>query len=223
MGDRQSLSLRAKMLGATMRMARKAAKKSLKESAALIGTTPGLLASFETGRRSISLPELELYAYHLGMPLRQFWEFEQTEAAPIIGQDLPVVLGLRNRMIAAVLHGQRTDSGLSVRQLAEATGLTTSKINAYERGDRPVPVTHLEAISEALGHDIQDYVDRQGPVGDWDTSQRALRSFLRMPPKLREFIADPASRPYLELARRMSDLTVDKLRGLGEGLIDITD
>lgn len=223
MGDRQSLSLRAKMLGTTMRMARKAAKKSLKESAALIGTTPGLLASFETGRRSISLPELELYAYHLGMPLRQFWEFEQTEQAPIIGQDLAVVLGLRNRMIAAVLHGQRTDSGLSVRQLAEATGLTTSKINAYERGDRPVPVTHLEAISEALGHDIQDFVDRQGPVGDWDTSQRALQSFLRMPPKLREFIADPASRPYLELARRMSDLTVDKLRGLGEGLIDITD
>ncbi len=223
MGDRQSLSLRAKMLGATMRMARKAAKKSLKEAAAMIGTTPGLLASFETGRRSISLPELELYAYHLGIPLRQFWEFEEAEQAPILGQDLPVVLGLRNRMIAAVLHGHRTDSGLSVRQLAEATGLTTSKVNAYERGDRPVPVPHLEAVADALGHDLQDYVDRQGPVGDWDASQRALQAFIRMPPKLREFIANPESRTYLELARRMSDLSVEKLRGLGEGLIDITE
>jgi len=223
MGDRQSLSLRAKMLGATMRMARKAAKKSLKEAAALIGTTPGMLAAYETGRRSISLPELELYAYHLGIPLRQFWNFEEAEQAPIVGEDLPVVLGLRNRMIAAVLHGHRTDAGLSARQLAEATGLTTSKINAYERGDRPIPIPHLESIAGALGHDVQDYVDRQGPVGDWDASQRALKAFLRMTPKLREFIADPENRPYLELARRMSDLSMEKLRGLGEGLIDITE
>jgi transcriptional regulator with XRE-family HTH domain len=223
MGERQSLSLRAKMLGATMRMARKAAKKSLKEAAALIGTTPGLLAAFETGRRSISLPELELYAYHLHRPLRQFWEFEESEEKPIVGDDLPAVLGLRNRMIAAVLHGHRTDSGLTVRQLAEATGLTTSKINAYERGDRPIPIPHLEALAEALDHDIQDYVDRLGPVGDWDAAQRALGTFMRMPTKLREFIANPENRPYLELARRMSDLSTEKLRGLGEGLIDITE
>jgi transcriptional regulator with XRE-family HTH domain len=222
MADRQALALRGKMLGATMRMVRKAAGKSLKDAAALIGISSSTLSSYETGRKSISLPELEIYAFHLGVPLRRFWDYEETEEeSRIAGDDIEVVLGLRNRMIAAVLHGQREEAGMSARQLAQASGLTTSRVNAYAHGDRAIPVPHLEAMAAALGRDVKEYVDRQGPIGDWDAAQRALQVFLRMPMRLREFVADPDNRPYLELARRMTDLSIEKLRAVGEGLLDI--
>jgi transcriptional regulator with XRE-family HTH domain len=223
MADHQALSLRAKMLGASMRMARKAAGKTVKDAADLIGLKRGTMTSYESGRKSITLPELEVYAYHLGIPLKRFWEFEEDEQPNILGDDVEVVIGLRNRMIAAVLHGHRTEAGLSIRDLTKATGLSSTRISAYERGERPVPVPHLEALAEAMGHSIQEYVDRQGPVGDWDAGQRALEVFLRLPPRLREFLADPGNRPYLELARRLSELSVERLRLLGEGLLDITE
>ncbi len=221
MTDEQALALRAKMLGATLRMARLSAGRSLREVAAFLGVSPSTLTSYETGRKSISLPELELLAFHLDVPLRRFRP--QAPSAPETPALNPaVLLPLRHRMIAALLRSHRLEAGLSVKQLAEAAHLRPGRISAYERGDRPVPLPHLEALATALGRSVEEYIDRQGPIGEWDSSLRALESLQQLPSDLREFFMDPANRTYLRLAKQLSELSVDKLRLVAQGLLDIT-
>lgn len=221
MTDEQALALRSKMLGATLRMARQSAGRSLKEAAAHIGTTPSTLASYETGRKSISLPELELLAFHLGIPLRRFWSLAASSSSPA-SINAAAVLPLRQRMIASLLRAHRVDAQLSIKQLAETAGLSAARVSSYERGDRPVPVPHLEAIVAALGRSIEEYIDTRGPFGEWDSSQRALEVLIELPADLREFLLDPANRSYLRLAKQLSELSIEKLRTLAQGMLDIT-
>jgi hypothetical protein len=53
-------------------------------------------------------------------------------------------------------------------------------------------------------------------------SEEAIQHFLEMPPDLREFVALPVNRPYLELAMKLSNMSRDKLRSVAENLLDIT-
>ena len=221
MTDEQALALRAKMLGATLRMARQSAGRSLKEAAAYLGVPASTLSSYETSRKSISLPELELLAFHLGVPLRRFWSL----VAPGPAQ-APVnpgaILPIRQRMIAALLKTHRLDAKLSLRQAAEAAGLTAARLSSYERGDRPVPIPHLEALVAVMGRSIEEYVDTRGPFGEWDSTQRALEVLFGLPADLRDFLINPANRPYLRLAKQLGDLSVDRLRAVAQGILDIT-
>jgi hypothetical protein len=43
-----------------------------------------------------------------------------------------------------------------------------------------------------------------------------------MPVDLQTFVSKPINRPYLELAQRLSEMSVDKLRSVAEGLLEIT-
>ena len=40
--------------------------------------------------------------------------------------------------------------------------------------------------------------------------------------ELQGFVCKPINRPYLELAVRLSEMSVEKLRGVAEGLLEIT-
>jgi len=62
MADKKSLTLRAKIIGVLLRDARLAANKSPKECAELLGLSASAYSSFELGKKSLSLPELELLA-----------------------------------------------------------------------------------------------------------------------------------------------------------------
>jgi hypothetical protein len=43
-----------------------------------------------------------------------------------------------------------------------------------------------------------------------------------MPVELRQFVAQPVNRPYLELARKLSHMSTEKLRSVAEDLLEIT-
>jgi transcriptional regulator with XRE-family HTH domain len=209
------------MLGATLRMVRSSAGRSLKETAEFIGISSRTLSSYETARKSISLPELELLVYHLDVPLRRFWP--QALATPTNPPINPTaVLPLRQRMLAATLRAHRTEAHLSIRQLAHAAGLAPGRVSAYEQGERPIPLPHLEALAGALGRSVDEYVDRQGPFGEWDASLRALEALQALPPDVREFLLKPDNLPYLRLARQLSEMSVEKLRAAAQGMLDIT-
>jgi transcriptional regulator with XRE-family HTH domain len=221
MADQQALTLRGRILGAKLRLVRQAAGKSLKEAASFIGVGGATLASYESSRKSPSLPELELLAYHLNVPLRRFWPKAPT--TPSRGAaDPSAVIPLRQRMIATNLRSQRTEAGLSIKELAALAGIPAARLSAYEQADRPIPLPHLEVLADALNRTVEDYVDHQGPVGDWDAAQRALEVLMDLPPDLREFISKPESKPYLRLAKHLSELSSEKLRTVAEGLLDIT-
>jgi len=43
-----------------------------------------------------------------------------------------------------------------------------------------------------------------------------------MPVEMQVFVSKPINRPYLELAIRLSEMSVDRLRSVAEGLLEIT-
>ncbi len=224
MDSRTQVMLRAKALGVLIRDARLAKRLSVKECAQALHIKPATFRAYEEGRKSPSLPELEILAYFLDLPLEHFWEKETLSDAPLQTEslNLSLILNLRHRMIGAVLRQERMNAGLSLKTLAERSGLSVARLKSYELGERPIPLPELELLLQIIDAPIEHFFDESGPIGRWMAEQREIQRFLELPFELREFISKPVNRPYLELAMRLSELSTEKLRAVAEGLLDIT-
>jgi hypothetical protein len=74
----------------------------------------------------------------------------------------------------------------------------------------------------AVGHSIDIYIDHEGPIGEWINNEQAFERLLELPIDLREFLIKPGNQAYLRMAKQLSELSVEKLRSLAEGLLDLT-
>ena len=218
------ITIRAKKLGILIRDARIASRRSVKDCAAAINVTSGIFKAYEEGRKAPSLPELETLVYYLELPIDHFWSSESLTDAParIDDLDLPRLTGLRHRMIGALLRQERMNASLSMKAVAGQTGISTSRLKRYEMGEIPIPLPELEVLLKELGGRIETFFDQGGPIGQWMTQQKAVQQFLDMPVELQNFVCQPINRPYLDLARKLSDMSTDKLRSVAEDLLDIT-
>ncbi len=221
---RQRLLLRAKRLGLLMRDARLAAGRTLKETAAALRISPRTLRAYEEGRKSPSLPELAALAYFLQVPLDHFWgrDIISSDTPPILKLPLEDLLATHQTFIARRLREAREQAGLSLKDLAARTGISASRLAEYEKGERPVPAVELELIADELGLKLRDFIPEDDPLGSWLHQQQQIRGFLELPPPLREFVSNPRHVPYLEVARKLSQMPVDQLRTVAEVLLDIT-
>ncbi len=221
---RRRLLLRAKRLGLLMRDARLAAGRSLKETAAALRISPRTLRAYEEGRKSPSLPELAALAYFLQVPLDHFWGHDiiSDDVPPIFKLPLEDLLAQHHAHIAQRLREARARAGLSLKDLATRTGISANRLAAYEKGERAAPAVELELVAEVLGLKLRDFLPVDDPLGDWLHQQQQIRGFLELPPELRTFVANPRHVPYLEVARKLSQMPVDRLRTVAEVLLDIT-
>ncbi len=217
------ITIREKKLGLLIRDARMAERRSIKECADAICVKPGLFRAYEEGRRAPSLPELETLVFYLKLPITLFWGRETMSDSPLIEPlDTSRLIALRQRMIGALLRQERNNVNMSIRHLSTETGITQARLNAFELGERAIPVPELESILNVMGSRIETFFDQNGPVGQWMTSQRAMQKFLELPEEMQNFVCQPVNRPYLELAMKLSDMSREKLRSVAEGLLDIT-
>lgn len=219
-----TLSLRAKKLGALILDARLAARRSIEDCSAALGIPPAAYESYEMGQSSPSLPEIELLAYYLKVPVEHFWDSQALAEISDADKswDAEKYVNLRNRMVGAQLRIARTKAGISLEELAQKTELSASQVESYEYGQAPIPLPLFDAINEILGVPVKDYYDKKGLVGQWFTQQRLLQEFSALPPDLQEFVTKPVNQPYLEMAVRLSGMSVDKLRAVAEVLLEIT-
>lgn len=224
MNIQAQVALRTRKLGVLIRDARLAKRKTIPECAQAISVTQGIFRAYEEGRRAPSLPEMEIFAYFLGLPIRHFWSMEAVsdDASPIDTMNLSMLVSVRQRIIGAKLRQERERASISLKELSERSGISTSRLKSYELGERPVPLPELEGLVSILGGQIEGVIDQTGPIGQWMTQQKAIEDFLQMPPELQEFVRKPINRPYLELALKLSGLSTEKLRSVAEGLLDIT-
>lgn len=224
MDKKTQITIRSKKLGVLIRDARLAARRKIKECADAIGVKSGVFRAYEEGRKSPSLPELETLVYYLDLPIDHFWsrEIKSNSPLPIEILDLPKLLAVRQRKIGALLRQERTNASISIRSLAQETGISGARIKAYELGERPIPLPELEVLVSTLGGRIESFFDRSGPIGQWMRNEEAIQNFLDLPEELRQFVSMPVNRPYLELAVKLSNMSRDKLRSVAEDLLDIT-
>ena len=224
MADKKSLALRTKIIGVLLRDARLAAGKTPKECAAVLGITAGSYVSFELGKKSISLPELELLAYYLDMPLTHFWGGEAKSEAPerITQISSDQLVSLRQRIIGAQLKQARLEHNVSQKEMAAAIGAPSSRLKSYEEGQRPIPIPELESLAWVLGLKVEHFFEKQGPVGEWDAARRAFETFKDLPQEIQDFVCQPVNESYLLIAMRLASNDPDKLREIAAGLLDIT-
>ena len=55
--------------------------------------------------------------------------------------------------VAKVLQEERNDQGMGLRELSKRTGINTGNLSLYLNGKRVLPLSTLDAISDALGLD----------------------------------------------------------------------
>jgi transcriptional regulator with XRE-family HTH domain len=224
MDTKSQVTIRTKKLGLLIRDARLTARRSIQECAQATGMKTGLFRAYEEGRKAPSLPELEALVYFLDLPLDHFWgsqaKSETTQRHEKL--DLSKLLTIRQRKIGALLRQERMNASISIRNLAHETGIASSRIKAYELGERPIPLPELEILVKTLGGRVESFFDKSGPVGQWMLSEESIHHFLDMPTELREFVSMPVNRPYIELAMKLSNMSRDKLRSVAEDILDIT-
>jgi transcriptional regulator with XRE-family HTH domain len=219
-----AMNIRAKKLGVLIRDARLTAKKSIEECAQAVGATASLFMEYEYGEKSPSLPEIEILAYYLKVPLEHFWgreTFSKTAQASNF-KDYERLIQIRQRKIGALIRQARLQAKISIDDLANKTGLTPSALDAYELGGERVPVPLLETLAILLHKTLRDFQYENGQAGVWAVQQQAVQVLLEMPPGLQNFVMKPINQPYLELAQRLSEMSVEKLRAVAEGLLEIT-
>jgi transcriptional regulator with XRE-family HTH domain len=218
------IAVRTRKLGVLIRDAREIARKSIPETAKAIGISPALLRAYEEGRRSPSLPEVEVLAYYLDLPIHHFWGSQTlaVDAARVHPLKLAQLSGLRHRIIGALLRQKRQQTSVSLKALSIETSIPQSRLKAYELAEKPIPLAELEAILTIIGGRVEHFFDQNGPIGQWMNEQQSISEFLQLPPELSAFVCMPVNRPYLDLARDLSQLSTEKLRSVAEGLLDIT-
>jgi hypothetical protein len=74
-----------------------------------------------------------------------------------------------------------------------------------------------------LEHSIDEYIDKDGPIGIWHRNQEAFEQFRELPADLRQFFSDPDHLTYLKLARELSRLNASDLRSISATLEEVLD
>ena len=217
-------TIRAKKLGILIQGARNTSQKSIEECAEAINISQERMQSFEQGEISPSLPELEALAFYLKVPLDYFWGREVADAfqKELQAYEKERLMRLRNRVIGASLRKARLEAGLTSLELAESVGITEEQLEQYELGADSIPLPELELLASNVNKTIKDFQDNRGPIGSWIKQQRAMQHFDDLSPELQDFISKPINRPYLEISQRLSEMSVEKLRAVAEGLLEIT-
>ncbi len=216
-------AIRAHMLGVLVRDAREASGFSVAELAQAVDASPETVQSWEYGEAVPSLPQVELLAYVLQIPISHFWGgetfAEQRSKRTIDAMEYSIV---RSRMIGLMVATLRQQRNMELGPVAEAVGVTPEELQAYEMGDAEIPMTVMVTLASTLGVSLSHFLDGSGRVGEFIEFQQMTELFAKMPDDVREFLAVPSNEAYIRVAMSLAHIPTESLRSLAEGLIDIT-
>lgn len=127
-------------------------------------------------------------------------------------RDLSVVIGHHVRTF-------RKERGLSLRGLADRSGLSVGFLSQLERGLSSIGLTTLRHLATTLGHEIVEFFDEtslangnKGEPGDKDEADDAPQSASGMP-SAREGTQPPSADRYFTLTRSTGENSAEYISG----------
>ncbi|MGA9348947.1 MAG: helix-turn-helix transcriptional regulator [Anaerolineae bacterium] len=155
------MALRSKIIGVLLKNVRTRAGRSQKDCARVLGCSPRTISDYEYGRRDISLPELEVLARFLQVPISHFWQEgpEAREEEEKSGSE--EVMAIRRKIIGVLLRQARLTAKKTQKDCAEVLGCSVDRASQYERGQRDVPLPALEVLADFLGVPITHFLDEE--------------------------------------------------------------
>lgn len=219
----ESLRIRGKMIGVLIRDARMAAGRSLEDCARVLHVTPEHIEAYEFGDDVPSLPQLEILAYYLEVPISHFWgksTLEATKEDYTRAQD--EYMALRDRMIGVLLRKAREDQNLSLEDVSNATDIDAETLERYELGEETMPMNALSMCASAVRKNMPYFMESSSQIGELLTMREKWKTFLELPEDIRAFAANPLNVGFIEIAKMLSDMPVERLRKVGESVLNIT-
>ena len=219
----ESFRVRARMVGVLLRDARLAAGRSLGDCGRLLHVEAAQIERWEVGDEAPSLPQLELLAYYLDVPVSHFWGLTTREqSAHDFARVQQEYLALRDRMVGVLLRQAREEAGLTTAALSSASGVPAALIGQYELGELPVPMHELTVLANALRKNLSYFLESSSQLGELLALREMWKHFTSLPDDLRQFAANPINAGFLEIAYMLSQMPADRLRRIGESVLNIT-
>jgi transcriptional regulator with XRE-family HTH domain len=190
--------------------------------ASILGQDAEAVEAFEQGQEAISLPQIEILSQVYGVSLRSFWDtdiFRTPIPRPV--ESTSAYVGLRRKMIGVLLRQARLTRGKTLTDLAAEIDRPSEELAAVEFGENDISIAELEQLAHNAGVSLAYFANPDLESGGPETLDEA-EVLKEMPEDVREFLAQPANVLYVRLAMVFSELPVDTLRRIGEGLLDIT-
>ena len=219
----EAYRIRGKMLGVLLRDARMNAARTVEDCARMLKVTVAQFEAWEFGDTVPSLPQLEMLAYYLDVPVSHFWGMETLQSER--NRDVDVqqeYMNLRSRMIGALLRQARDEAKLSLEALSEETALPAEKIARYELGEAHLPAHELISLASALKKNMDYFLESDSHVGELLATREEWKHFADLPEDLRQFAANPLNLGFIEIALMLSQMPTEKLRRVGESVLNIT-
>lgn len=212
---------RAQILGNLIRDARLNASQSHHDCAMALGISEDDYKQAETGEYPITLPNLEVLSLFLNVPMGYFWGTDQLfKAKPVNYEGM---IDLRNRVIGAMLRQSRLQARETTATFAEILDISEEHMQAYEAGSKAIPYLQLEELCRHLDVSINHFVDDQhGPLRRHEAERRLQKIFDGLDIEMQTFLANPTNVSYLETAKTLSEMDVQRLRQVAESLLEIT-
>jgi transcriptional regulator with XRE-family HTH domain len=212
---------RAQILGNLIRDARLYASQDAHDCAQVLGISEDEYNQAETGEYPVTLPHLEVLALFLKVPMGYFWGTDQLLESKTVNYE--GMLDLRQRVIGAMIRQMRLQARETTAAFATLLDVSESDIEAYEAGSKPIPYLQLEELCRHLDVSINHFVDDQhGPLRRHQADQRLQKIFNGLDVDMQTFLANPTNVSYLETAKTLSEMDVQRLRQVAESLLEIT-
>jgi transcriptional regulator with XRE-family HTH domain len=211
--------LRTKMVGALIRKSRQESGQSADEAAQAIGLNPSVLTEYESGKRGIPLPDLELLCYHLKVDIEHILANKPSSQEPAQEIKPEVLRSLRQRIIAAQLRKLRQEKVEEIPVVAEAVGISPEMLEDYERGKEPIPLSELEALCHYYQAPFEHFLAHEGPLAT-KAAEPPAEAALNLPQDLLDFIGQPANLPYLHLAAALRQMPAEELKQFAQSILE---
>jgi len=219
----ESYRIRAKMIGVLLCDARLSAARTVEDCARLLNVSPAQVELWEHGDETPTLPQLELLAYYLDVPVSHFWGMETLKISRGGREDIqPEYVRLRGRMIGALLRQAREETGVSLEALSETCGIPVDQINGYELGEPTPPMHELSVLAASLKKGMEYFLESSSQIGELLATREAWKHFSELPEDVRAFAADPINIGFIHIAVMLSKMPADRLRQIGASILDIT-
>lgn len=216
-------ALRARMLGVLIRDARLASGYDVETIAAQVGVHPDEFVEWEFGRRVATLPQIELLAYFLQIPISHFWATETfAKQRASLQIDHAEYTLLRDRVIGLLVRSAREESHLDLATVAQKVGISPDELAAIEAGKYAIPMTVMVSLASELQVNLGYFLDEESRVGEFFAIQELAKLLSEMSPEVRDFLASPSNHAYIHVAMSLAQMPTDALRELAGALLDIT-
>lgn len=223
--NRESLNFSCEHLAECLTIGREASGKTAAECSQLLGIPASRLRGYESGKFIPPLPEIEALSYIYNVPLRALFD-PQILPKYIHNPDteqLKQLLLIRQEIIATRLQLASEKSGKNQSEIAKSAQIPVSRLKKYGRGDLAIPMTDLISIAKAIGLELNELLDTESPLGDWQTAQENAKRFNDLPEEIRSFALSADNQPYIAFTQRIKELGMENLAHLSESIQQVID